>query len=247
MSRQFVALTRVAVGGGTVFLTGPVEFSTTVFYAQDADTFAQLLAVTPNATEAELIAAASEYSKLISREEFEAALPVASRAAVMAAITPTEPVLDPQGNVITPGQPGVTFSPPQPETPEMLAAAKLTKIAALHKWWDGHPGVLVGTTLPDPVFVFLPIDRDYVALNGVAAILALQNNTGCSLSLGGTSDLSVTIPATAVGPALLQFQTAYAAIAAQWDDTYRAIEAAMSMAELNAVQMPGPPTMSFVA
>jgi len=238
LSRSFVVLSEIA-GDRVVISRGPIDYSNTVFNGQDADTLVDLIPLLPSLDLQTLLAAGESLAATITKAEFEDAIPIAIRAQVMAAVSYQPPVLDGEGNVITPEQPGLTFKDPPPdETPENLALIRAQMLDDLHRWWDRHAGIVVPTGLVDPPQVKLPIERQYVSLNGVAAVVSLQNNTDCVVDLGGHSDLSITIPAAAVPAAFAAFRSQYQVIAAAWDTTYRAIADASSVAELLQITIP---------
>ncbi len=113
---------------------------------------------------------------------------------------------------------------------DQLRAEKLKK---LHAWWDNHPGIEV---LPD---VVLPIQEIGRNTNTAAFTLAMQINsvllTPRDIKLVSVDDYTVLIPHLKAQQCLATFEAAYYKISEHWDATHKALMAAKTLAELEAI------------
>ena len=112
-----------------------------------------------------------------------------------------------------------------------LAEIRAAKIAQLNQWWDSHLGITVAEC------IVLPIQEAGRNTNSSSLTLGLVTQSA-TISLVSVDDYTVTIPASDAIAALGVFRAAYDPISQTWDTTHRALTAATTREELEAVEIP---------
>jgi hypothetical protein len=111
-----------------------------------------------------------------------------------------------------------------------METLRTEKIAALTAWWESHPGIEV---LPS---IVLPIQEAGRNTNTASLSLALLTQTEV-IDLVSVDDYTVQIPASDVATALGAFRAAYTVISQHWDQMHRALVAATTLAEMEAIEV----------
>ena len=117
------------------------------------------------------------------------------------------------------------------ELPDAIQQERSAKVKLLHDWWDTHPGIEVSDG------IVLPIQEGGRTTNASSLTLGLVTQSP-TIDLVSVEDYTVTILAADAIATLGVFRAAYGPISATWDATHRALMAATTLEELNAVEMP---------
>jgi hypothetical protein len=105
------------------------------------------------------------------------------------------------------------------------------KVKLLNQWWDTHLGIEVADG------IVLPIQEGGRTTNASSLTLGLVTQSP-TIDLVSVEDYTVTISASEAIAALGVFRAAYGPISSIWDTTHRALIAATTLEELEAVEMP---------
>jgi hypothetical protein len=130
-----------------------------------------------------------------------------------------------------------TDSPPTIAEIEAIVLAdpiqteRSARLKSLNQWWDTHSGIEVADG------IILPIQEAGRNTNASSLTLGLVTQSQ-TIDLVSVEDYTVTISASDAITALGVFRAAYGPISAMWDSTHRALIAATTLEELNAVEMP---------